>query len=175
MAPHAKYAAVYPQPFWRAQGLSGAARSFTGPMAEIHDASVPGGAGALFGFLGVPAATRQRLSEDALLRLCRAQLVRLFGPEAAHPVAEWMADWSRAPLTATADDAQADGSHPLPPDASVARGPWADRLHGIASEWSASYPGYVAGAIEAAADGVARLLGDAPAGPAPAAPAPTGA
>ncbi|GLZ16495.1 hypothetical protein Bpla01_00250 [Burkholderia plantarii] len=37
------------------------------------------------------------------------------------------------------------------------RGPWRDRLVGIASEWSASFPGYVAGAVEAACPGVAAL------------------
>ena len=50
MAPHAKYVAVYPRPFWRAQGLSGSARSYAGPMVEIHDASpADEGMGALFG------------------------------------------------------------------------------------------------------------------------------
>lgn len=32
MAPHAKYLAVYGRPFWREQGLSGAARSAVGPF-----------------------------------------------------------------------------------------------------------------------------------------------
>lgn len=32
MAPHAKYVAVYDSPFWRNQGLSGAARSAVGPL-----------------------------------------------------------------------------------------------------------------------------------------------
>ncbi|MEN9315397.1 MAG: hypothetical protein RIS35_1790, partial [Pseudomonadota bacterium] len=31
------------------------------------------------------------------------------------------------------------------------------RLTGIASEWSRAYPGYVAGAVEAAVEGVAGL------------------
>lgn len=158
MAPHAKYAAVYSRPFWRAAGLSGAAHSLIGPLSEIHDASQPGGAGALFGFFGLPAPARQRMSEDALKRLCRAQCVRLFGPEAAHPLAEWIADWSQSPLTATPDDALADGSHPHPPPGTVDSGPWAQRLQGIASEWSPSHCGYVAGAIEAASAGVAQLL-----------------
>ena len=53
MAPHAKYIAVYDTPFWREQGLSGEARSAIGPLGEIHDASMPGGSAALFGFFGV--------------------------------------------------------------------------------------------------------------------------
>lgn len=58
MAPHAKYVAIYDKPFWRELGLSGEARSARGPMGEIHDASMPGGCAALFGFLGVRAAVR---------------------------------------------------------------------------------------------------------------------
>ena len=63
MAPHAKYIAIYDTPFWREQGLSGEARSARGPLGEIHDASMPGGSAALFGFFGVPARVRKNVSE----------------------------------------------------------------------------------------------------------------
>ncbi|KFA90172.1 hypothetical protein Q664_29805 [Archangium violaceum Cb vi76] len=49
MAPHAKYVAVFDEPFWRRLGLSGEARSRVGPLAEVHDASDCGGEAALFG------------------------------------------------------------------------------------------------------------------------------
>lgn len=107
MAPHAKYLAVYPTPFWRAQGLSGEARSARGPMAEIHDASMPGGHAALFGFLGVPARVRLGVAEDVLRAHCRAQLGRLFGPQALTPVADVIKDWAADACTAT--DADLDG------------------------------------------------------------------
>ena len=94
MAPHAKYAAVYAAPFWRRLGLSGEARSSRGPMGEIHDASVPGAGAALFGFLGIPAQLRQGLDEATMRAHCRAQLVRLFGPQAAAPQAEFFRDWA---------------------------------------------------------------------------------
>jgi len=154
MAPHAKYLAIYDTPFWRGQGLSGSARSGSGPMGEIHDASMPDGSGALFGFLGVPARTRQRLSDDALLTLCRAQLARLFGPQAAEPRIEIIKDWAQDRWTATAADLDAGGDHGHAPAAAANTGPWQGRLTGIASEWSPRFPGYVAGAIEAAAIGV---------------------
>lgn len=105
MAPHAKYLAVYPKPFWRSQGLAGSARSYVGPMVEIHDASPAEGLGALFGFIGVPAATRQRVPADTLISLCRAQMVRLFGAEASSPSSEWLKDWSQDEFTATTADA----------------------------------------------------------------------
>ncbi|WP_028997227.1 flavin monoamine oxidase family protein [Azohydromonas australica] len=159
MAPHAKYVAVYDTPFWRGQGLSGEARSMAGPLGEIHDASMPGGAAALFGFLGVPAQARMNIPEDVLRSHCRAQLARLFGPQAATPRADALKDWALDPCTATAADVDGAAHHAAAPDAAVASGPWAGRLTGIASEWSPSFPGYLAGAVEAAQLGVVALLG----------------
>lgn len=160
MAPHAKYLAVYPRPFWREQGLSGSGRSYVGPMVEIHDASPPEGMGAIFGFIGVPAATRHKVPAETLLGLCRAQMVRLFGEEASHPTAEWLKDWSQDEWTATPADAVSAAGHPTAPPA-VSRGtPWQGRITGIASEWSPLFPGYVAGAIDAATRGVQALVKD---------------
>jgi monoamine oxidase len=157
MAPHAKYFAIYDTPFWREQGLSGEARSARGPLGEIHDASIPGGSAALFGFLGVPARMRKGLAEDQLRSLCRAQLARLFGPQAAMPKAEFLKDWALEPYTATLADTESAGQHAMAPRAAAESGPWAGCLVGIASEWSPQFPGYVAGAIEAASLGVQAL------------------
>ena len=160
MAPHAKYIAVYDTPFWRYQGLSGEARSAMGPMGEIHDASMPGGSAALFGFVGVPAHVRQSVTQAQLRAHCRAQFVRLFGSEAATPKAEFFKDWAFDPYTAISADLQGAGQHAQAPQATVSSGPWSGRLTGIASEWSPQFPGYVAGAVEAASlgvEGLARL------------------
>ena len=157
MAPHAKYLAVYDSPFWQQQGLSGSARSGQGPMVEIHDASVADGSGALFGFIGVPAAARQTVSADVLKQHCRAQLVRLFGAQAESPQAEYLKDWAQEPFTATATDANNDGQHATAPISKALSGVWANSLTGIGSEWSAQFPGYIAGAIDAASIGVKNL------------------
>ncbi|WP_333983571.1 flavin monoamine oxidase family protein [Ectopseudomonas khazarica] len=157
MAPHAKYFAIYERPFWREQGLSGEARSARGPMGEIHDASIPDGSAALFGFLGVPARVRQDLAEEQLRSLCRAQLERMFGPQAAKPKAEFLQDWAQERYTATLADRNAGGQHTMAPKASPETGPWFGCLTGIGSEWSPQFPGYVAGAIEAASLGVQAL------------------
>lgn len=149
MAPHAKYVAVYERPFWRAQGLSGEARSLHGPLAEIHDASFPGGHAALFGFFGMPAQARAEVATDALRSHCRAQLARLFGPQAASPSADVIKDWAGDPFTATAADLDHGARHHDAPAAAADAGPWRGCLTGIASEWSPRFPGYVAGAIEA--------------------------
>ncbi|MGN6805981.1 MAG: flavin monoamine oxidase family protein [Trinickia sp.] len=157
MAPHAKYIAIYETPFWRGEGLSGEARSARGPLTEIHDASMPGGSAALFGFFGVPARVRKNVSEDVLRTHCRAQLVRLFGPQAATPRIEVIKDWAQDPYTATSDDLDTASHHAEAPAAVAASGPWRGRLAGIASEWSPRFPGYVAGAIEAAGLAVQAL------------------
>lgn len=157
MAPHAKYIAIYPNPFWREVGLSGEARSRQGPLGEIHDASMPGGSAALFGFFAFPARMRKNMPEELLRAACRAQLVRMFGPQAAMPLAEGFKDWATDPYTATASDAD-DSSHPTERLSSeIMSGPWQDRLTGIASEWSSQFPGYLAGAVEAARAGVQSL------------------
>ena len=160
MAPHAKYVAVYDTPFWQKQGLSGAARSAQGPMVEIHDASdvsALGGSGAIFGFIGVPASARQSISEEALKVHCRAQLVRLFGAEAENPKIEYLKDWAQEPFTATAADISSDGQHASAPASKATSGIWENCLTGIGSEWSMQFPGYLAGAIDAANKGVQDL------------------
>lgn len=157
MAPHAKYVAVYDTPFWREQGLSGEARSAHGPLGEIHDASMPGGSAALFGFFGLPAQVRNSVPEGELRAHCRAQLARLFGSQAAAPKAEFIKDWALDPYTASAADWESTGQHAQAPATTATSGPWRGRFTGIASEWSPQFPGYVAGAIDAASWGVEGL------------------
>ena len=160
MAPHAKYVAVYDAPFWREQGLSGSVRSSVGPMGEIHDVSMPGGHAALFGFLGVPARVRRQVIDGVLRAHCRAQLARLFGKRAATPVGEALKDWAADPLTATDDDQDAAGHHAAAPACSADEGAWQGRLVGIGSEWSPQFPGYLAGAVDAAERGLRQVLAD---------------
>ena len=157
MAPHAKYLAVYESSFWRGVGLSGAARSAIGPLTEIHDASTLEGDGALFGFFGVPAQVRQSVSDTVLKEHCRAQLVRLFGEQASTPKAEYLKDWAQDPLTAMPADASGNGQHAVAPPSKPKTGVWQDCLTGCGSEWSAQFPGYVAGAIDAATVAVQSL------------------
>ncbi|MGC8517965.1 MAG: flavin monoamine oxidase family protein [Steroidobacteraceae bacterium] len=158
MAPHAKYVALYEHPFWREQGLSGEARSLLGPLGEIHDASLPGGGAALFGFFALPAHMRRNAPEAALRGVCREQLARLFGPTAAAPVADFIKDWALEPLTATEADRIIPQAHAEAPLATTSDGPWQGRLRGIASEWSAQFPGYLAGAVDAAEGAIAGLV-----------------
>ncbi|MXP26816.1 NAD(P)-binding protein [Altererythrobacter indicus] len=156
MAPHAKFLALYDQPFWRNEGLSGTAQSVLGPLVEIHDATTASGAAALFGFIGVNADQRSSIGEDALVHACFAQLGRLFGPEAARPRATLFKDWAADPLTATEAD-RVGGAHPTPGRMSWVTGAWSKRLSLGGSETSAREPGYLAGAVDAAERAVAEI------------------
>ena len=160
MAPHAKFLSVYARPFWRDAGFSGTAQSMAGPMTEIHDASrtADGEGAALFGFLGVPAPLRARAGEAAIRHHCLTQLVRLFGAEAATPIATHFKDWSADPLTATAADAQA-GGHPEPQALPWFDRAWSARAAMAGSETAREHPGYLEGALIAAQDAVAQFEG----------------
>jgi monoamine oxidase len=148
MAPHAKFFALYGRPFWRDAGLSGDAQSFVGPLVEIHDATTASHQAALFGFVGPGSAQREAMGEAALRASAVNQLVRLFGPEAAHPTAILFKDWSSDPLTATAADRVAGGYLAASPSPWL-QGPWADVVTLASSETSLIAPGYLAGAVDA--------------------------
>ena len=151
MAPHAKFFAIYDHAFWRSAGLSGTAQSMVGPMPEIHDATTADGAPALFGFVGVAADQRASIGEAPLTAACLAQLVRMFGTEAATPRTTLIKDWAADQFTATPSD-QTPGGHPVPNPAPWVSGEWANRLVLGGSEVSMTEPGYLAGAVAAARD-----------------------
>jgi monoamine oxidase len=158
MAPHAKFFALYDRPFWRGVGLSGMAQSMVGPLTEIHDATTASGAAALFGFLGVGADQRVAAGPAVLAQACLNQLARLFGAEATRPGATLLMDWAGEALTATVDDRRG-GAHPLPQHGPWVTGPWQECLSLAGSETSATAPGYLAGAMDAAQRAVAEALG----------------
>ena len=76
-----KVVAEYDAPFWRAAGLAGSGVSHVGPLRELHDLCGPDGSpAALFGFAPSAAGTPPIEADDVV-----AQLVRMFGSEAAVP------------------------------------------------------------------------------------------
>lgn len=157
MAPNAKFFALYDRPFWREAGLSGDANSQVGPLVEIHDATTASGKAALFGFVGVPAAGRAKLGQEAVIAAALRQLAHLFGPEAATPRATLYKDWAPDPLTATAADATA-GGHPYPGGLAAVPGEWHGRIILAGSEAGRREPGYLAGAVEAAEHAVMEVM-----------------
>ncbi|MFN3217764.1 MAG: flavin monoamine oxidase family protein [Acidimicrobiales bacterium] len=150
----AKAVAVYPSAFWRSDGLAGAAISHLGPLREVHDMSGPDGApAALFGFAplapGVPTPT-----EDEIV----AQLVELFGPQAATPtevlVKDWRADSHTVPPVIAAGTAMSTYAHPL-----YQQPAGNGRIHWASTETAPVAPGHIEGAIAAAERAIAPIIG----------------
>jgi monoamine oxidase len=83
----AKCMAIYDEPFWRADGLSGQATSDVGPVRLTFDNSPPGGTpGVLLGFLeGRHARELGRLRADERRTVVIDCFARIFGPRAASP------------------------------------------------------------------------------------------
>jgi monoamine oxidase len=82
-----KCMAIYDEPFWRDDGLSGMATSDTGPAKIVFDNSPPDGSpGVLLGFLeGERARVLGRLPANERREQIVAGLARLFGPKASNP------------------------------------------------------------------------------------------
>lgn len=156
MAGHAKFVAVYDQPFWREDGLSGDASSQLGPLVEIHDASA-GTGGALFGFLGVPAAARAG-QRDAVIAASLAQLERVFGPRAASPVSVFYTDWAEEVGTAVAADHAPLRHHPAYGRPAALQGARDSRVFFASSELAPEMGGYLEGALAAAEEAALWVL-----------------
>jgi monoamine oxidase len=150
MSAQAKFVAVYEKPFWRAAGLSGQGFSRVGPMVEMNDASGidSDSPAAIFGFIGVPALTRQSIDEQQIIDACVAQLGKLFGAEALSPLSTHYEDWANNTYISSPADINEPSQH-----AHFDHSKFEAELHHlnlglIGSEFSKSEPGYIAGAIE---------------------------
>ncbi len=157
-----KLAAVYDEPFWRRDGLTGQAASDEGPIKVTFDNSPPSGTpGILMGFMEANDGRRaSRLSWEDRRAAAIACFVRYFGARAAHPVEYIERDW-----TAEEFSRGCYGAHFTP-------GVWGDfgsaltepvgRLHWAGAECSPVWNGYMEGAVrsgEQTADDVLAALG----------------
>lgn len=152
-----KAVAVYDRPFWRDQGLAGAAISHLGPFRELHDHSGRDGRpAAVFGFAG--SDQFRSVPVEQIAAAFTDQLVRVIGPGAARPRQVHVVDWSRerwtSPAVLSPRATTQTYSHPR------LREPVHDRLHLASTETAPGYAGHVEGAIRAgahAADVIAGL------------------
>jgi monoamine oxidase len=97
-----KVQVAYPEPFWRAEGLSGSVFSLDDVVSVIFDNSPSDlSCGVLLGFVeGAHARRAGKLPPDERRDLILSVLARYFGPRAAHPAEyierDWAAEeWSR--------------------------------------------------------------------------------
>jgi monoamine oxidase len=144
-----KVVIAYARPFWRDAGLSGEALSDGGPMrALFDDCDADAKHAALVGFVvGEAARTMHELSRDARRDAVLAQLVRLFGADAARCEAyvdhDWIGEtWSRGCYVAIA------GPNVLSRRADALRRP-VGRIHFAGTETATSWTGYFDGAVSA--------------------------
>jgi monoamine oxidase len=157
----AKCMAVYEEPFWRAEGLSGQATSERGPVRLMFDNSPPDGSpGVLLGFLeGRHARELGRLAEAERRTAVVDCFARMFGPRAGSP-AEYIErlwaeeEWTRGcygchmPTGGWTNYGQALHA-PIGP------------LHWAGAEYAQVWSGYMDGAVrsgDAAAASVLALL-----------------
>ncbi len=142
-----KYEAVYPKPFWRAEGLSAYSNSDRAPVGLTYDNSPPSGApGVLLGFVtGQDARRLTSMGASARRTAVLGSFTRLFGAKAARPRMLIEHNWSEEPWTRGCYEGY------LPP------GVWTDygaalrapigRIHWAGTETSEVFMGYMDGAV----------------------------
>ena len=141
-----KVVAIYSEPFWRHDGLAGAAISYVGPMREFHDMSGPDGNPAvLFGFVPTIVVGQATLSVEKALQ----QLTSLFGPKAAHPEKLLIHDWRRESFTSPPGIERLNAYQTFG-NSSYASPAMGGRLHWASTETSSESPGHIEGALAAA-------------------------
>lgn len=142
-----KVNAIYPRPFWREEGLSGAVTSDTGPIRITYDNSPPGGRpGVLVGFMeGNDSRAFYGVSAAARRRAALACFARYFGPAAARPSGYVDLAWAEEPYTRGAYGSfNPPGVLTALADAAVQP---VGRLHFAGADFSPLWPGYMDGAI----------------------------
>ncbi|WP_410643897.1 flavin monoamine oxidase family protein [Amycolatopsis sp. lyj-346] len=155
-----KCEAVYPEPFWRADGLNGQAVFRHGsPICSMWDNSPPDGKpGVLMGFLGGPqwhtwAARPPRERRAAVLRAFAAAV----GKPALSPVDYFEQDW-------VGEEWTRGGPTSVPgPGVLTELGPWRDRpfgrVHWAGAEHSDHWNGYMDGAVRSGETAARAVLG----------------
>jgi monoamine oxidase len=153
-----KCMALYEEPFWRSDDLSGEAVTDAGPVTLTFDSSPrDGSAGVLLGFVGGPEARELAALPPAERRApVLACLERLFGPRAAQPLDYAEQAWQ--------EEEWSGGG----PTSNFGPGGWtscgaalrepAGRLHWAGTETATVWSGYMEGALQAGERVVAELL-----------------
>ncbi|GAA5142792.1 FAD-dependent oxidoreductase [Nocardioides marinquilinus] len=142
--------AVYPTPFWRADGLNGFGLSDTGAARAVFD-NCPrdGEPGVLLAFVGGDTWREfGRLSRDRRRRAVLEGFAEMFGPRALRPVEYTEHDWTEERWTGGGPTAihRPDGS--LVRFGPAVRRPFG-RVHWAGTETSTYWSGYMDGAVRA--------------------------
>jgi len=153
-----KCVALYKEPFWRADGLSGESVTDAGPVTLTFDSSPrDGSAGVMLGFVGGPEAREMAAMAPAERRTAVLDCFeRLFGPRAAEPL-----DYAEQ---AWAAEEWSEGG----PTSNFGPGGWTDsgpalrepvgRVHWAGTETATVWNGYMEGALQAGDRAAAEVL-----------------
>lgn len=153
-----KCMALYEEPFWRTDGLSGEAVTDAGPVTLTFDSSPrDGSAGVLLGFVGGPEARElAALPADERRAPVLACFERLYGPRAAEPL-------DYAEQTWTEEEYSGGG-----PTSNFGPGGWTacgpalrepfGRIHWAGTETASIWSGYMEGALQAGDRASAEVL-----------------
>ena len=152
-----KVIVTYDRPFWRTQGLSGAASSDVGPICNTLDESSDDGTGAMLGFIaGDNARTWLALNPEDGRQAILDQLARWFGPEARSPTGLHVQDWVADPYTKGGPVAV------LPPtvlsQAGAALREPCGRIYWAGTETATKWTGYMDGAVRAGEAAAKQIL-----------------
>ncbi|MEH1100143.1 flavin monoamine oxidase family protein [Micromonospora sp. CPCC 205561] len=153
-----KVHAVYPEPFWRADGRSGVAFCLAGPVTETVDNSTPASPrGVLTAFsYGPDANALRRMPAEARRTALLDALAAVAGPAARRPEEfveyDWSADeWTRGCFCGAPTPGSWCGYGP------ELRRP-VGRVHWAGTETATRWAGYLEGAIEAGERTAAEVL-----------------
>ncbi len=153
-----KVAAVYPTPFWRANGLTGQTLDTGGPVSAAFDDSPPDGSlGVLFGFVGGNnARSYNAMSPSARQSAVLNQYATWFGSQALSPLAYFDTIWSQEVWTRGCPVGI------LSPGTLLAYGPQirqpVGRIHWAGTETSTYWNGYMDGAVRSGERAAAEVL-----------------
>jgi monoamine oxidase len=153
-----KCMALYEEPFWRADGLSGEAVTDAGPVTLTFDSSPrDGSAGVLLGFVGGPEARElAALPPHERRGPVLACLERLFGPRAARPLEYAEQTWSEEEWSGGGPTSNF-GPGGMTACGEALREP-ADRIHWAGTETATVWSGYMEGALQAGERVAAEVL-----------------
>jgi monoamine oxidase len=153
-----KCMALYEDPFWRDDDLSGESVTDAGPVTLTFDSSPrDGSAGVILGFVGGPEARQMERTEPT--ERCEAVLAcfaRLFGPQASRPLDYVEQCWA-------VEEWSGGG-----PTSNFGPGGWTDlgpalrrpvgRVHWAGTETATVWSGYMEGALQAGDRAAAEVL-----------------
>jgi monoamine oxidase len=158
-----KCQAVYEEPFWRGEGLSGEAISDRGPVGVVYDNSPPEGKpGVLLGFItGTPARETADLPPDRRRTIVLDCFARLFGERALTPTQFVERSWEREEWTRGCPTCR------FPPGGWTAWGPYlrepVGRIHWAGTETATVWSGYMEGAVQSGERAAQEVLASLPA------------